>query len=90
LQDVHHFASPPHKFSATERAKLAAALAKKIGGRIKDARGAAGMTQHELADKVHVEPITISRWERGVSIADVVILAELAQVLEMKLGDLIG
>ncbi len=35
-----------------------------LGERIKEARGT--MTQRDLADKLGVDPISVSRWERGV------------------------
>jgi transcriptional regulator with XRE-family HTH domain len=36
-----------------------------LGERIKEARGE--MTQRDLADALGVDPITVSRWERGVN-----------------------
>lgn len=35
-----------------------------LAARIKEARGE--FTQRELADKLGVDPISVSRWERGV------------------------
>lgn len=34
---------------------------------IRRARRAAGLTQAELAQKLNVTPVTVSRWENGVS-----------------------
>jgi transcriptional regulator with XRE-family HTH domain len=36
-----------------------------IGGRIRDARKAAGLTQRELAQKLGVRNTTVSKWESG-------------------------
>jgi transcriptional regulator with XRE-family HTH domain len=37
---------------------------KSVGARIKELRLAALLTQKQLATKLQVEPVTISRWER--------------------------
>lgn len=35
--------------------------------RIRAARDAAGLTQAQLASRVYVSPLTLSRWERGAN-----------------------
>jgi transcriptional regulator with XRE-family HTH domain len=45
-----------------------------IGGRIREARAARGWKQRELASEVEVEPITVSRWERGATTPDLDVL----------------
>lgn len=46
---------------------LVALLREELGKRIKEARVAAGMTQRELADRIHLKNATdVSRYERGV------------------------
>jgi transcriptional regulator with XRE-family HTH domain len=36
-----------------------------LGANIKRARLAAGLTQRQLADRVDVDPMMVSKWERG-------------------------
>jgi transcriptional regulator with XRE-family HTH domain len=45
-----------------------------LGGRIREARAARGWKQRELASEVEVEPITVSRWERGATTPDLDVL----------------
>ncbi len=45
-----------------------------LGGRIREARAAKGWKQRELASEVEVEPITVSRWERGATTPDLDVL----------------
>lgn len=61
---------------------------KLVGARIKQARKAKRpiMLQKELALAVHVEPQTISNWERGVSEPDLAKLERVAQVTGKPLG----
>ena len=42
-----------------------------LGGRIREARASKGWKQRELASEVEVEPITVSRWERGATTPDI-------------------
>ena len=44
---------------------------KKMGKRIAELRGSLGITQQELADRLHVTSQAISNWERGVSSPEV-------------------
>lgn len=41
-----------------------------VGERIREARESKGWLQKELAARVHVEPQTVSNWERGVTAPD--------------------
>ena len=52
----------------------------RVGGRLRALRSATGLTQAQLAERVGagVEPETISRYERGVRIPTLPVLAELA------------
>jgi transcriptional regulator with XRE-family HTH domain len=52
-----------------------------VGTRIREAREAKGWLQKELAGRVHVEPQTISNWERSVTTPDFEKLQILAEVL---------
>jgi transcriptional regulator with XRE-family HTH domain len=62
--------------------KAAEAMASKsedLGQRIKVAREDQGWKQKELARAVHVEPMTVSRWERGINTPDLETLRLIAQ-----------
>jgi transcriptional regulator with XRE-family HTH domain len=50
-----------------------------LGGRIRQARAAKGWKQRELASEVEVEPITVSRWERGATTPDLDVLRLVAE-----------
>src|SRR5437764_8121708 len=52
---------------------------KRVGERIKAARADKGWKQKHLAAEVDVEPITISRWERGATTPDLDVLRLVAQ-----------
>ena len=45
-----------------------------VGERIRNARTAKGWMQKHLAAEVEVEPITVSRWERGATTPDLDVL----------------
>jgi transcriptional regulator with XRE-family HTH domain len=62
--------------------KAAEAMASKneeLGKRIKQARDDRGWKQKDLAQAVHVEPMTVSRWERGVNTPDLDTLGLIAK-----------
>ncbi|MDE5600944.1 MAG: helix-turn-helix domain-containing protein [Clostridia bacterium] len=52
-----------------------------IGKNLVNARFDVGYTQKELADKLAVSPQNISKWERGVSVPDVITLMQIAEIL---------
>src|SRR3954447_20447121 len=45
-----------------------------VGERIREARASRGWKQKHLAAEVEVEPITVSRWERGATTPDLDVL----------------
>ena len=51
-----------------------------LGKQIAAARSAKNWKQKELAAAVHVEPVTVSRWERGQHAPDIDMLEMIAQV----------
>lgn len=61
-----------------------------LGHRIREARIGAGMKQKDLAARVGVEPIQISRWERGENKPDLDRLELLAGVLRRPLSYFFG
>lgn len=50
-----------------------------LGDRIREARAAKGWKQKNLAAEVEVEPITVSRWERGATTPDLDVLRLVAE-----------
>lgn len=61
----------------------------KTGQLIARARREKGMTQRDLADRLHITDRAVSKWERGVSFPDVATLEPLSKVLELPLSQLI-
>ena len=56
-----------------------------VGEAISRARGLRGWKQKQLAAAVHVEPMTVSRWERGVNTPDLEMLERIAEALGQPL-----
>jgi transcriptional regulator with XRE-family HTH domain len=52
---------------------------KELGEKIKAARAGKGWKQKHLAAEVEVEPITVSRWERGATTPDLDVLRLVAE-----------
>lgn len=50
-----------------------------LGDRIREARASKGWKQRELASEVAVEPITVSRWERGATTPDLDVIRLVAE-----------
>jgi transcriptional regulator with XRE-family HTH domain len=63
---------------------------KKIGARIADLRKRRGMTQLELADKLHMRQSLLSRYERGVVRLHGQLVAEFAKALRVSADELLG
>lgn len=57
---------------------------------IKMARKSKGLSQQELAIKLHVVRQTISKWEQGLSVPDSDMLISLSEVLETPVSILLG
>jgi transcriptional regulator with XRE-family HTH domain len=57
-----------------------------LGSRIREARASKGWKQRELASEVEVEPITVSRWERGATTPDLDVLRLVAEATEKPLS----
>ena len=57
---------------------------------IKRLRQANGLSQEELAARLHVVRQTISKWEKGLSVPDADLLIRLAEVFGVPVGDLLG
>ncbi len=63
---------------------------KHFSSKISEYRQNKGLTQEELAGRVGVTPQAISKWERGQSLPDIVLLADLCQALECSADYLLG
>lgn len=60
------------------------------GTKIASYRKALGLTQRELAEKIHVTDKAVSKWERGLNFPDLGIIEALALVLETTPASLLG
>ena len=58
--------------------------------KIKRRRKELGMTQIEFADKLDISSKTVSRWESGVQLPDVILVPEIARVLGLSVSQLFG
>ena len=79
----------PRKLLDEYMAQAAKALAEhslELGQRIKAARDEKQWKQKELAARVHVEPMTVSRWERGKNTPDLDTLSAVARELDKPLS----
>lgn len=63
--------------------------AEKFGAFIQERRRELGITQSELAQRIHVTDKAISRWERAVGFPDIKLLEPLAEALEVSLTELL-
>ncbi|MDO4740573.1 MAG: helix-turn-helix domain-containing protein [Eubacteriales bacterium] len=61
-----------------------------LGENIRALRRAKGMSQEELAARLHVVRQTISKWEKGLSVPDADLLQRLADVFETDVAALLG
>lgn len=63
---------------------------KKIGDFLRNLRKEKGITQEDLAEKLLVSRRTVSRWETGSNMPDLVLLIELADFYEVELRELLN
>lgn len=64
-------------------------LATTVGRGIANQRTRCGMTQEEVAEKLDIGYEAVSRIERGVVMPNIVRLAELAEIFDCSLADLL-
>lgn len=57
---------------------------------LKQIRKDKGISQEELASKLHVVRQTISKWEKGLSVPDAELLIKLSEILDTSVGILLG
>mgnify|MGYP000068433901 FL=1 len=61
-----------------------------FGENLKELREQRGMSQEELAARLHVVRQTISKWEKNLSAPDSEALTRLAEVFEVSVPELLG
>lgn len=59
-----------------------------FGPFLKEARLERGMTQEQLAQRLHVSSAAVSKWERGKSLPDIAKVEELADALDLSVLEL--
>ena len=57
---------------------------------LKTLRKARGLSQEELAGRLHVVRQTVSKWEKGLSVPDAELLVRLAEELDTTVTSLLG
>ena len=62
----------------------------RLGTFIGECRREEGLTQRELAERLHVTDKAVSKWERGLSYPDVTLLEPLASALELGVEELMA
>ena len=60
-----------------------------ISEKLKEARQKAGMTQDQVAEKIMVSRVTVSHWENGKSLPDIVSLLSLSDLYSISLDELV-
>ena len=60
-----------------------------ISERLKEIRQNTGMTQEEVAEKIMVSRVTVSHWENGKSLPDIVSLISLSDLYSISLDELL-
>ena len=58
--------------------------------KLKELRVQSGMSQDDLADKLHVARQTVSKWEQGVNEPDIYTLKQYAEIFKVSLDELLG
>ena len=60
-----------------------------ISEKLKEARQNSGMTQEDVANKIMVSRVTVSHWENGKSLPDIVSLISLSDLYSISLDELV-
>ena len=60
-----------------------------ISDRLKEARQSIGLTQDQVAEKILVSRVTVSHWESGKSLPDIVSLISLSDLYGITLDELV-
>lgn len=62
----------------------------KYNEKLRELRVQSGMSQDELAEKLHVTRQTISKWEQGVNEPDIYTLKQYSQIFNVSIDELVG
>ncbi|MBQ6931886.1 MAG: helix-turn-helix domain-containing protein [Clostridia bacterium] len=65
-------------------------LKKNIAKNISELRKASGLTQAQLAEKLSYSDKSVSKWERGDGVPDVVVMQKMAELFGVTLNDFIS
>ena len=57
---------------------------------LKNLRKQKGLTQEELAERLHIVRQTVSKWEKGLSVPDAELLIRIAETFETSVSTLLG
>lgn len=57
---------------------------------LKSLRKQKGLSQEELAERLHVVRQTVSKWEKGLSVPDAHLLIRIAEIFEISVSVLLG
>lgn len=63
---------------------------KKFGMLLTQLRKEQGMTQKELAEKLHISDKAVSKWERGLSLPDIALLQPMGELLGVSVTELLS
>lgn len=61
-----------------------------LGDNIKALRKQKGISQEELASRIHVVRQTISKWEKNLSVPDAAMVQKIAEELDITVNELLG
>ena len=61
-----------------------------LGSVIKKLRFRASMTQEQLAEKLGISPQSVSKWENDISMPDISLLPEIAEIFGVSVDELFG
>ena len=62
----------------------------KIADNIRELRKHRGLTQEELAERLHLTPQAVSRWETGKTLPDAERIIDLATALNCSADEILG
>ena len=65
-------------------------LKKNIAHNITSLRKNSGMTQAELAEKLNYSDKSVSKWERGDGVPDILVLHKISELFGVSLNEIIG